>query len=125
MLWELDNRRLHLSLQNGCVEPLALALRQSTSFSPGQGLWGPQGHSSENRGQSAWVEGVQWQLLSPLRSGGRAWPSLRVLHVLTPPVGLHHLLVLWPDVGLQRALPIAAVPRVVDDGGVPGGTRHT
>lgn len=44
---------------------------------------------------------------------------LRVLHVLTPPGGLHHLLLLLPDVGLQRGLAVAAVPRVVDDGGVP------
>lgn len=51
--------------------------------------------------------------------------SLRVFHVLTPPGGLHHLLLLLPDVGLQRALAIAAVPRVVDDRGVPGNTGHT
>lgn len=50
---------------------------------------------------------------------------LRVLHVLTPPGGLHHLLLLLPDVGLQRALAVAATPRVVDDRGVPGNTGHT
>lgn len=55
---------------------------------------------------------------------GLMWVSLRVLHVLTPPVGLHHLLFLWPDVGLQGALPIAAIPRVIADGGVPRNRRH-
>lgn len=55
----------------------------------------------------------------------RATPSrpLRVFHVLTPSVGLHHLLLLLPDVGLQRALSVAAIPWVVDDCGVPGNTR--
>ena len=58
------------------------------------------------------------------RGAGHGCP-LRVLHVLTPPGGLHHLLLLLPDVGLQRALAIAAIPRVVDDRGVPGNTEHT
>lgn len=49
---------------------------------------------------------------------------LRVLHVLTSPGGLHHFPLLLPDVGLQRALAIAAVPRVVDDRGVPGNTEN-
>lgn len=55
---------------------------------------------------------------------GLMWVSLRVLHVLTPPVGQHHFFFLWPDVGLQGALPIAAIPRVVADGGVPRNTRY-
>lgn len=61
-----------------------------------------------------------------------AWPHshehscpLRVLHVLTPPGGLRHLFLLLPDVGLQRALAVAAIPRVVDDRGVPGNKGRT
>lgn len=74
------------------------------------------------------------RLAAPLGSGGKCpeWSlvaahscPLRVLHVLTSPGGLHHFPLLLPDVGLQRALAIAAVPRVVDDRGVPGNTGYT
>lgn len=77
------------------------------------GAGGPGGDLEESGHRGAWWHGQ-----------AQGCP-LRVLHVLTPPGGLCHVLLLLPDVHLQRALAVAAVPRVVDDRGVPGNTGHT